>query len=58
MVSNRYRYFAICLRCWGSKVVTVQADTKILVSCPWCCGTGRDPIPWAELFKGRRHFPQ
>ena len=23
-------------------------------NCPECLGTGRDPIPWAELFAGKR----
>ncbi len=38
--------FADCPNCWGALLPRSK--------CLTCYGTGRDPIPWAELFTGGR----
>ncbi len=49
-------FYAICQSCWGSKSVTLKKfgmGGPDIEECTDCGGTGRDAIPWAELFMGR-----
>ncbi len=44
-----------CSRCKGDGVIWDGYKTTAVhqrVMCPNCQSTGRDPIPWAELFSG------
>ncbi len=52
---GRTRYSPLCSKCHGpGAVVYPGQDQDEYGPCDHCCGTGVEPVPWAELFaKGR-----
>jgi len=54
---RRASWQAVCRECWGNKLMVLARRTvpggdfkKFEGPCPPCAGTGRDMIPWRELF--------
>ena len=54
----RYSYYeenvAFDTNCPECRKGLYQVKNPGRVDCEVCQGTGRDPIPWCELFKGTR----
>ncbi len=56
-IGKAVEYTYHCTDCFGVALMydgKVYAQTYRPGHCPTCEGTGRDPIPWAELFPRRR----
>ncbi len=49
--SSRGHCTALCAGCKGRIIAVVWGIDKP-PRCEACCNLGKDPIPWAELFKG------
>jgi hypothetical protein len=43
-----------CTVCDGDREVMVRGRGMVFFKCKSCAGTGREPIPWTELFPGLR----
>jgi len=49
------RFPGNCLLCWGNGKIP---GFPLHTDCQECCGTGRDTIPWTELYTGMREHWQ
>ena len=53
--STRGYCSALCRVCHGLVLATHWEPGEI-ADCPACDATGKDPIPWAELFRAARSW--